>query len=125
MVFSKKKSLHFDFILKFLILFPKSRCSLKKKVFTSISSSISLFYSQNQGVFKKKKKSFHFDFILHFLILFPKSRCFQEKKKKLSLRFHPPFSYFIPKIKVFFKKKVFTSISSSIFLFYSQNQGVL
>ena len=40
------------------IFLPKSKCSLKKKkkVFTSISSLISLFFSQNQGVLQKKKK---------------------------------------------------------------------
>ena len=32
------------------IFLPKSRCFLKKKVFTLISSLISLFFSQNQGV---------------------------------------------------------------------------
>ena len=43
------------------------------------------FLSQNQGALRKKKRS--------------------------SLRFHPQFPYFIPKIKVFSKKKkVFTSI---------------
>ena len=39
------------------IFLAKSKCSLKKKkkVFTSISSLISLFFSQNQGVLQKKK----------------------------------------------------------------------
>ena len=39
------------------IFLPKSKCSLKKKkkVFTSISSLISLFFSQNQGALQKKK----------------------------------------------------------------------
>ena len=37
------------------IFLPKSKCSLKKKkVFTSISSLISLFFFQNQGVLQKK-----------------------------------------------------------------------
>ena len=44
------------------IFLPKSKCSLKKrkkkKLFTSISSLISLFFSQNQGVLQKKKKVF-------------------------------------------------------------------
>ena len=40
------------------IFLPKSKCSLKKKkrVFTSISPLISLFFFQNQGVLQKKKK---------------------------------------------------------------------
>ena len=40
------------------IFLPKSKCSLKKKkkVFTSISSLISLFFFQNQGILQKKKK---------------------------------------------------------------------
>ena len=61
----------------------------KKKVFTSISSPISLFYSQSKGAL-------------------------QKKKKRSSLLFHPQFPYFIPKIKMLSKKKkkkeVFTSI---------------
>ena len=97
------------------IFLPKSKCSLKKKkvftsisslislffsqnqgvlhkkkkVFTSISSLISLFFSQNQGVLHKKKKSLHFNFISNFPIFLPKSRCSPKKKKKRSsLRFH-------------------------------------
>ena len=50
----KKKGLQFNFISNFPIFQPKSRCFLKKKVFTSISSLISLFFSQNQGVLQKK-----------------------------------------------------------------------
>ena len=43
------------------IFLPKSKCSLKKKkkVFTSISSLISLFFFQNQGILQKKKKGLH------------------------------------------------------------------
>ena len=39
------------------IFLPKSKCSLKKKkkVFTSISPLISLFFFQNEGVLQKKK----------------------------------------------------------------------
>ena len=52
----KKKGLHFDFISDFPIFLPKSRCSLKKKkVFTSISSLISLFFSQTHGDLQKLK----------------------------------------------------------------------
>ena len=55
LMLSEKKN-RFDLGLH--IFLPKSRCSLKKKkVFTSISSLISLFFSQNQGVLQKKKKS--------------------------------------------------------------------
>ena len=53
-IFSRplKKDLHLESISDFAIFPQKSRCSLKKKkkVFTSISSLISLFFSQNQGV---------------------------------------------------------------------------
>ena len=64
------------------IFLPKSKCSLKKKkVFPSISSLISLFFSQNQGVLPKKKKGLHFDFISDFLIFLPKSRRSLKKKK--------------------------------------------
>ena len=47
-MFSKKKSLHFDFISDFPIFLPKSGCSLKKK------------------------KGLHFDFISDFPIFLPK-----------------------------------------------------
>ena len=57
----KKKGLHLNFTSNFPIFLPKSRCSLKKKkkVFTSISSLISLFFFQNQGILQKKKKGLH------------------------------------------------------------------
>ena len=101
-IFSRplKKDLHLESISDSAIFPQKSRCSLKKKkkVFTSISSLISLFSSKIK-VFSKKKRS--------------------------SLRFHPWFPYFIPKIKGFSKKKVFTSICCCISLFFSQNHGDL
>ena len=56
MLSEKKKT---GLIWACIFFLPKSRCSLKKKkkkVFTSISSLISLFFSQNQGVLQKKKK---------------------------------------------------------------------
>ena len=54
-IFSRplKKDLHLESISDSAIFSQKSRCSLKKKkkkVFTSISSPIFLFFSQNQGV---------------------------------------------------------------------------
>ena len=64
------------------IFLPKSKCSKKKKVFTSISSLISLFFSQNQGVLQKKK-GLHFDFISDFPIFLPKSRRSLKKNKGL------------------------------------------
>ena len=78
MVSSKKKGLHFHLLSDFPIFVPKSECPLKKKVFTSVCSQISLF-SVKIRVFSKKKRS--------------------------SLRFHLRFLYFPPKITVFSKKK--------------------
>ena len=84
------------------------------------------YFSPKTKVFskKKKKKGLHFDFISDFPIFLPKSRC-SIKKKRSSLRFHFWFPYFIPKIKGFSKKKVFTSICCCISLFFSQNHGDL
>ena len=50
MVMAKKKSLNFDFISDLPILFPKSRCSLKKKkVFISIIEQNFEKSEQNMG----------------------------------------------------------------------------
>ena len=84
------------------IFLRKSRCSLKKKgLHFSFISDFPIFHPKSRCSLKKKKKGLHFDFIFDFPIFLPKSR--------YSLK----------------KKKVFTSISSLISLFFSQNQGVL
>ena len=93
-----KNDFHLESISDSTIFPQKSRCSLKKKVFTSILSPISLFFSQNQGVLqKKKKKGLHFDFISDFTVFLPKSRCSLKKKKKglhFNLLLH--FAFFLP-----------------------------
>ena len=77
MLFNKKKS----FDLGFHFLLQNSWCTLKKKVFTSISSLISLLSSQNQGVLQTKKRSL-LSFDLRFPYFRPKIRVFSKKKKK-------------------------------------------
>ena len=72
------------FILPFSF-YSKIMVIAKKKVFSSVSSLTSLFFSQNRGVLLKKKikKGVHFDSIPSFPILFPKSRCSLKKEKEV------------------------------------------
>ena len=85
----KKKKEVFTSISSLISLFFSQNQSVlqkKKKVFTSISSLISLFFSQNQGVLQKKK-GLHIDFISDFPIFLPKSRrSLKKNKKRSSLR---------------------------------------
>ena len=57
-----------------------SKYTFRSDVFTSISSPISLRFSQNQDVLQKKK-GLHFDFIYDFPIFLPKSGLSLKKKK--------------------------------------------
>ena len=72
------------------IFLPKSKCSPKKKkeVFTSISSLISLFFSQNQGVLQKKKKKVFTSISSLISLFFSQNQGVLQKKNWPSLRFH-------------------------------------
>ena len=96
MVISKKKRSSLPFRLEFLSFFPQNHSELSKK------------------------KRFSLPFRLEFLSFFPKIMVI-SKKKGLHFHFVSNFSLFLPKIMVISKKKkkVFASISSQIFTFFS------
>ena len=92
----------------------QSRCSLKKKkVFTSISSLISLFPSQNQCVLEKKKKKKVFTSISSLISLFFSSFASPNIHYWSSLQTSLRFLIFRPKFTIFSKitkkKRVFIS----------------
>ena len=76
------------------------------------------YFSPKTKVFSKKKKKV-FTSISDFPIFLPKPRCsLKKKKKRSSLRFHPWFPYFIPKIKGFSKKKKRCSLQFAVVFRY-------